>query len=151
VYKMLDSISAVRAAEAMQNLDFVVNGSRVTIGNGATFNCDDQTTNFVSVHNGKAMLQLASMRGRTGYNGLGGVTLEGRITKSDLKTDKNGNMILVFNVSGPALSAFVNISLPKNGTQAIVQINPSFRRDLTMYGALSKYDDTKIFVGSKPF
>lgn len=151
VYKMLDSISAVKAAEAMQNLDFVINGQRVTIGSGRTFNCDDQSTNFVSVHDGKAMLQLASMRGMSGFNGIGGITLEGRITKTDLKTDKKGNMSLTFSVSGPSLSAFVTVSLPKNSTQAIVQINPNFRRDLTMFGTLSPYDSTKIYVGSKPF
>lgn len=151
VYRVLDSIAAVNAAEAMKSLDFVVNGERVTIGAGRTFNCDDATTNFVTVHDGKAMLQLASMRGMTGFNGLGGVTLEGRITKSNVDVDKKGNMFLSFNVSGSTLSAHITVSLPKDGTQAVVHIDPNFRRDLTMYGRLSRYEDSKIFVGSKPF
>lgn len=146
---VMDSLEAVYAHEALMNLDFVINADRVTLSRGETFNTDDRSTNFVTVHDGKVMLQLASMRGMSGFNGLGGITVEGNMTGEKFKTDKRGTVTLTFNTNGPAFSSNIVVTLPKDGVNATVYVQPSFRKAFTIYGKLSKYNSSKVFEGRK--
>lgn len=43
------------------------------------------STNFVAVNEEVGVMQLAFNNGRLGYNGLGGITLDGRVTKFEVK------------------------------------------------------------------
>ena len=126
-----DSIRSVEAFTALEQLDFVLEANRLSFKRGETAFVTSNT-NFVSLSDDKAVIQIAPFYGG-GPNGVGGITLEGRASKS---------------VSGTGLSAMVDISLPKNSYMASVTVNPNFHSNrVTLYGVLLPSGKSDVFKG----
>ena len=141
-----DSIRSVGAFTALEQLDFVLEANRLSFKRGETAFVTSNT-NFVSLSDDKAVIQIAPFYGG-GPNGVGGITLEGRASNIKLKTDKKGNVILTMSVSGTGLSAMVDISLPKNSYMASVTVNPNFHSNrVTLYGVLLPSGKSDVFKG----
>ena len=141
-----DSIRSVEAFTALEQLDFVLGANRLSFKRGETAFVTSNT-NFVSLSDDKAVIQIAPFYGG-GPNGVGGITLEGRASNIKLKTDKKGNVILTMSVSGTGLSAMVDISLPKNSYMASVTVNPNFHSNrVTLYGVLLPSGKSDVFKG----
>lgn len=141
-----DSIRAVEAFCALEQLDFVLEANRLAFKRGETAFVTSNT-NFVSLSDDKAVIQIAPFYGG-GPNGVGGITLEGRASNIKMKTDKKGNVTFTMNVSGTGLSATVDISLSKNSYMASVTINPNFHSNrITLYGDLLPTDKSSVFKG----
>ncbi|WP_373196138.1 DUF4251 domain-containing protein [Phocaeicola vulgatus] len=141
-----DSIRSVEAFTALEQLDFVLKANRLSFKRGETAFVTSNT-NFVSLSDDKAVIQIAPFYGG-GPNGVGGITLEGRASNIKLKTDKKGNVILTMSVSGTGLSAMVDISLPKNSYMASVTVNPNFHSNrVTLYGVLLPSGKSDVFKG----
>lgn len=139
-----DSIRSVEAFTALEQLDFVLEANRLSFKRGETAFVTSNT-NFVSLSDDKAVIQIAPFYGG-GPNGVGGITLEGRASNIKLKTDKKGNVILTMSVSGTGLSAMVDISLPKNSYMASVTVNPNFHSNrVTLYGVLLPSGKSYVF------
>ena len=141
-----DSIRSVEAFTALEQLDFVLEANRLSFKHGETAFVTSNT-NFVSLSDDKAIIQVAPFNGG-GPNGVGGITLEGRASNIKLKTDKKGNVTLTMSVSGTGLSATVDISLPKNSYMASVTVNPNFHSNrVTLYGVLLPSGKSDVFKG----
>lgn len=141
-----DSIRAVEAFTALEQLDFVLEANRLAFKRGETAYVTSYT-NFVSLSDDKAVIQIAPFNGG-GPNGVGGITLEGRASNIKLKTDKKGNVLFTMSVTGNGLSATVNISLPKNSYMATVMVNPNFHSNrVTLYGTLVPANKSDAFKG----
>lgn len=141
-----DSIRAVEAFTALEQLDFVLEANRLSFKRGETAYVTSYT-NFVSLSDDKAVIQIAPFNGG-GPNGVGGITLEGRASNIKLKTDKKGNVLFTMSVTGNGLSATVNISLPKNSYMATVMVNPNFHSNrVTLYGTLVPANKSDAFKG----
>lgn len=141
-----DSIRAVEAFTALEQLDFVLEANRLSFKRGETAYVTSYT-NFVSLSDDKAVIQIAPFNGG-GPNGVGGITLEGRASNIKLKTDKKGNVLFTMSVTGNGLSATVNISLPKNSYMATVMVNPNFHSNrVTLYGTLVPANKSDVFKG----
>ena len=141
-----DSIRSVEAFTALEQMDFVLEANRLSFKRGETAFVTSNT-NFVSLSDDKAVIQIAPFYGG-GPNGVGGITLEGRASNIKLKTDKKGNVILTMSVSGTGLSAMVDISLPKNSYMASVTVNPNFHSNrVTLYGVLLPSGKSDVFKG----
>ena len=144
-----DSIRSVEAFAALEQLDFVLEASRLSFKRGETAYVTSNT-NFVSLSDDKAVIQIAPFHGG-GPNGVGGITLEGRASNIKLKTDKKGKVTFTMSVSGMGLSATVDISLPKNSYMASVSVNPNFHSNrVTLYGILLPAANSDIFKGTAP-
>lgn len=141
-----DSIRSVEAFTALEQLDFVLEANRLSFKRGETAYVTSNT-NFVSLSDDKAVVQIAPFHGG-GPNGVGGITLEGRASNIKLKTDKKGNVTFTMSVSGTGLSATVDISLPKNSYMASVTVNPNFHSNrVTLYGVLLPAGKSDVFKG----
>ncbi|MEG0700505.1 MAG: DUF4251 domain-containing protein [Muribaculaceae bacterium] len=134
---LIDSINFNNAKIGLNEQNFVLEAERVTFKNGVSVHTQSNT-NFISVSNGKAMVQLAfAQGGRMGYNGLGGITVEGNASNIKYKTDKRGNITMTMSVIGIAISANVRITLIKDSNQAMATVEPNFNSySLTVYGLL---------------
>lgn len=145
-----DSIRSVEAFTALEQLDFVLEANRLSFKRGETAYVTSNT-NFVSLSDDKAVIQIAPFHGG-GPNGVGGgITLEGRASNIKLKTDKKGNVTFTMSVSGTGLSATVDISLPKNSYMASVTVNPNFHSNrVTLYGILLPTGRSDVFKGRTP-
>ena len=136
------------AMQAITNQSFVLEANSVQPMNGQVYYVNSNT-NFVSLNDGQAMVQIASNSPYPGPNGLGGVTVQGSASNIQTKQDKNGNVYLSMSVQGVFISATVNLVLMIGSNKATVTVDPNFSgRDLTMTGTLVAYAQSNIFQGT---
>ena len=142
-----DSIDYVNAANALENLDFVLEADQIQFKRGGLAFVPS-TTNFISLSDSKAVVQIAPFNGG-GPNGVGGITVEGTASNIKMKTEKNGNVFFSMNVMGAGISASVDIWLYKGGNSATVTVNPNFHSNrITLNGRLVPTALSEVFKGS---
>ena len=136
-----DSLDHINAIAAMQKGYYVLMADRITI-KGRSFMNPMSNTNFVLIQGDKAVIQLAANNGRSGFNGMGGITVEGYINGLvGGEPDKKGDVSYKFGVSGPAVSAQVYVTLYKDSNQAMAIVSPNYwSGNLTVYGKIVPYE-----------
>ena len=143
---VLDSVSFVRAVEALENHDFVLEADRLMFKRGETAYVSSGT-NFVSLKGDEAVVQVAPYN-VGGPNGVGGVTVEGRASDIKIETDKKGNVTFSMNVLGSGISASVYLSLPVGGNNASVTVDPNFSSNrITLSGTLLPTEQSSVYQG----
>ena len=144
-----DSIQFVQALNAIRSGSWALEASNVTFNNGVT-RFVTASTNFVSVDDGQAVVQTAFNNSNVNSpNGLGGITLEGRITSEELKMDKDGNVYYNYGIQGADISATVNIVVTANSNQATATVNPNFSSNqMTFSGYIYPYDTAGVIEGN---
>lgn len=136
------------AMQAITNKSFVLEANSVQPLNGRVYYVN-QNTNFVSLNDGQAMVQIASNSPYPGPNGLGGITVQGSASNIQIKQENNGNVYLSMNVQGIFISATVNLVLYSGTSNAMVTVDPNFSgNDLTMNGTLLPYSQSNVFQGT---
>lgn len=142
-----DSMSYVDTVGALEKLDFVLEADRLVFKRGENVFVTP-TTNFVSLSDDRATVQIAPFNGG-GPNGVGGITVEGRASNIKIKTDKKGNTFFSMNVMGTGISAMVDISLPKGTNRATVTISPNLNSNRVMLnGSLLPRKRSTVFKGT---
>lgn len=147
IQQQIDSLQHENAVEAVKDTSFVLEADRVVFKYG--YQAYVQTrTNFVMIHNGRATVQVAFNVPMAGPNGMGGVTVEGLISDYKVKTSKNGDEYITFNVMGTAISAQVYITLYDGNSEASVDIMPNFNSNrITLRGKILPYDESFVIQG----
>lgn len=141
-----DSINYAKALNALETLEFVMEADQLVFQRGRTAFVTS-ATNFVSLSDDKAIVQIAPFNGG-GPNGVGGITLEGRASNIRIKTDKKGNTTFVMNVMGTGLSASIDIRLYNGNNQVSVTVNPNFHSNrITLNGRLLPTEWSDIHQG----
>ena len=136
------------AVQAINNQSFVLEANNIQPMNGQVFYVNSNT-NFVSLNDGQAMVQIASNSPYPGPNGLGGITVQGSASNVQVKQENNGNVYLSMSVQGIFISATVNLVLYSGTNNAMVTVDPNFSgNDLTMNGTLLPYSDSNVFQGT---
>lgn len=137
----------LRAVEALNNNDFVLEADRITFRNGR-FTYVSSSTNFVSMSGDKATIQLAFNSPYAGPNGIGGVTVDGRASNVKKKTDKKGNITFTMNVFGTGVSAIVSFNLTPGSNRCTATVTPNFNnRIITFSGYLYPTSESSVFKG----
>ncbi len=137
-----------RLAQAINNQSFVLEANNIQPMNGQVFYVNSNT-NFVSLNDGQAMVQIASNSPYPGPNGLGGITVQGSASNIQTKQDDKGNVYLNMNVQGVFISATVSLMLTNGTNNATVTVDPNFSgRNLRMTGTLLPYSQSNIFQGT---
>ncbi|MBO5445821.1 MAG: DUF4251 domain-containing protein [Muribaculaceae bacterium] len=142
----LDSVKFLALKQDIINKSFVLEAHNLIFkrGNRAYVN---SSTNFIACEGDKAVVQVAPFNGG-GPNGVGGITVEGGYSKFETKSDKRGNFIVKFYVSGTGISADVTITLMKDSGKASAYISPSFNsRDLTLEGDIVPFANSSVIKG----
>ena len=147
-----DSIQYVQAINAIRNGSWALEASNVTFNNGVT-RFVTESTNFVSVDDGQAVVQTAfNNTNINSPNGLGGLTLEGRILGEELKMDHEGNVYYNYNIQGAEISATVNVVITAHTNQATATVNPNFSsRQMTMSGYIYPYESAGVIEGTSGY
>ena len=139
------------AVKALQNNEFVLEADRVEFKRGR-YVYVTPSTNFVSFTDGEASIQLSFNTGAAGPNGIGGITVEGKASGIEMKTDKKGNVNFKMMVQGSAVSASVSIRLQNETNQATVTVNPNFNSNrISFTGTLYPTENSNIFKGRSLF
>ena len=145
-----DSIAYMKAVEALNEGDFVLEANNVSFPNGIT-RFVSSNTNYVQVKDGKGIVQTAftNFSYDPTPNGIGGVTVEGDISGMKIKQDKDGNYYCNYMIQGIAISATISITLTGGTNQASVTISPNFNNNtMTMLGVLVPTSESDVFQGT---
>lgn len=145
-----DSVAYMKAVEALNEGDFVLEANNVSFPNGIT-RFVSSNTNYVQVKDGKGIVQTAftNFSYAPTPNGIGGVTVEGDISGLKIKQDKDGNYYCNYMIQGIAISATISITLTGGTNQASVTISPNFNNNtMTMMGVLVPTSESDVFQGT---
>ncbi len=147
-----DSIEYVQAIEAIKNGSWALEASNITFANGVT-RFVTQSTNFVSVNNGNAVVQTAFNNSNINSpNGLGGVTLEGRITSEEIQFDHEGNVYYNYTIQGSDIQATVSVVVTAHSNQATATVSPIYNNlQMQLSGYIYPYNSAGIFEGTSGF
>ena len=147
-----DSVQYLQAIAALKGGSWALEASNVTFNNGVS-NFVTESTNFVSVNNGTATVQTALDNSNIySPNGLGGVTLTGRIANEEMTVDRYGNVYYSFSIFGSEISATVSVMLSAGSNQATATINPNFNSsNLAMSGCIYPYSNAGIIEGTSGY
>ena len=136
-----------QAVQALKEQSFVVEVDQLIFPRGMT-KFVSSMTNFVSVNDGDAVLQITTSNFNPGPNGIGGVTVDGNISGMKTETDKDGNIHCSFGIQGVGISAEVFVTLYYGSNEANVTVSPNFNSNtLSMSGEMVSIDDSTIFKG----
>lgn len=142
-----DEIAFQKAIEALNEQEFVIEADRILFKYGR-YSYVSPSTNFVSLSEGKATIQLAFNSPYAGPNGIGGITLDGNASNIKIKSDKKGNVIFSMNVQGVGVSATVSINLIAGSNQCSAIVTPNFNSYIvTFSGNLYPKSESDVFKG----
>ena len=145
--KLNDELSHKEAIQALKSQQFVLEADQIIFKNGVT-RYVSTITNFVMMDKDKSTVQVAFNYGFAGPNGVGGVTVDGSVSKVEMKMDKKGNATYSFNTMGTGLSAQIYITLYEGSNDARVTISPTFNsHTFTLRGRLIPLDQSSVFKG----
>ena len=88
-----DSVSFMKAIDALKNGSFVLEADNVVFRNGI-MRFVSSNTNYVEVNDGQGIIQTAFTNFVYNWspNGLGGVTVQGSVNGISMRQDKDGNI-----------------------------------------------------------
>ena len=146
-HEIVDSVFHLKALHAIQQGYFVLQATEVSnmYGNHAIGLNDN--TNFLLTQGDKGIFQVSYNTMSPGYNGLGGLTLHGRISNLKITSDKKGNVIATYNMVGRSMHAYVTLTLFKGSDQALASIDPTLGRGrINLRGRLVPYRNDNIRI-----
>lgn len=143
----IDSLRFTEAEQAINNRAFTLEADQVIFKYGQVAYVTSNT-NFVSVQDDKAVVQVAFNIPISGPNGIGGITVEGNVSDYKVKKDKKNNVLLSFNAMGTGISARVDITLYNGNHKASVTITPNFNSNrMTLNGFIVPIEKSSVFKG----
>lgn len=146
-HEIVDSIYHLKAELAAEDGYFVLQATEVRNSYGHYELGLNDNTNFMLMQGDKGIFQVAFNTMNAGANGLGGITLHGRISNKDIRHDKNGNAIITYNMIGRRMNASVTITLFKESDQAIADVFPTLGNGrITLRGRLVPYLNDNISI-----
>jgi hypothetical protein len=134
----------------VENKKFVLEANTLYDRTGQTYILSSHL-NFVGFDGVNSTIQLAFNQ-LIGWNGVGGVTIDGRITKMEIKTNKDGlgfNVIASVQNKGGGLVTMV-FTVNSSGA-ARVDMSGSFGERLSFQGNLISLDKTNVYKGTPIF
>lgn len=143
-----DSVQYMQAIAALKSGSWALEASNVSFNNGTT-NFVTESTNFISVDKGTATLQTALNNSNVySPNGLGGITLTGRVGNIEMSIDRYGYVYYNFSIFGSEISATVSVTLSAGSNRATATVDPNFSSlNMTMSGNIYSYNNAGIIEG----
>lgn len=141
--------AAVAMKEFLSEKEFVLEANNLYDRYGQIYQVQSNL-NFIMVDGDQAVLQLGS-NSTIGSNGVGGVTIDGKVTKYDLKAnEKRGTFSLTMHIASSAGNYDVRLSTGTSGNaQATVSSNFSGR--IRYSGDLIPLYASNAYVGNSIF
>lgn len=145
----MDSISAANAYKALADNRFVLSADEMMFKHGGSVQVNS-TINYLSLDSLKAVIQISFPQSAPGFNGLGGVTLEGSPRNLRYSVDKKGTATLMYVVSGKGMVADVTIRLPKGQTKASATVDAGYSSaGVTIYGKITPLASSWVVKGNE--
>lgn len=138
---------AFQSALALVNArDFVLEANKLSMPDGSSVAVFSDV-NYLMMNGDKAVIQVnPGISG--GPNGMGGITLEGRVVDLSQETDKRGNVILRYTVMSTGGSAEVELMLLSGDERANATVTPKMHSTrVIMFGKMLATENSRVFKG----
>ncbi|MBB3698302.1 DUF4251 domain-containing protein [Flammeovirga yaeyamensis] len=138
------------AKQAMQDQQFVLQANQVydRYGNVAQVT---NNINFIKMEKENCVVQLG-FEGIVGYNGVGGITLDGKISELEIKENEYGGLSMVFNVQGSIMQARVRINLNGGDNWADASVRSQTENiEIKFRGNIVPTNLSSVFQGATPY
>ncbi len=135
----------IATTQMIENKTFVLEADQLRDQKGGMA-VVNSTINFISVNGDVAVFQFGSAHA-IGYNGVGGITVEGKITSWDVtKREKTGSYYIKVNIS--SVSGFYGITFDISSTgMADATINTNSRHKLLYSGMAVPLLESRVYKG----
>ncbi len=109
----------------------------------------DPILNFIGINGDKSAFQFGNGTD-VGYNGVGGVTVEGNVSNYEVSVSKKGVYSIDFRISASVGSIFVSMTVTPIG-QADATISGNTSSKLKYSGNLLPFSESRIYKGSSTY
>jgi len=141
-------VDTVSLEQAFKDSTFVLEANSIR-GRYSYNNFVSPTTNFVKVNGENIVIQTASDFG-IGYNGLGGITIEGNIRSYELK-ERNGGYTLVMQINS-SIIGFSNVTVRSNASgNASAELRTGYGEYINFSGTLYPTAYSRNYQGNTIF
>lgn len=148
--KQAEQIMIMNTAKALHVSQYILKADRVRGRGGVMINVNPRI-NFVSVNGEEVFVQLGSESGM-GYNGLGGITLKGRITGSSIEQDeKNGSYYILLNTMGTAGSLTISLNVNVTGEMANAMVTTNWGSRVDFIGHVVPNGRLQVYKGTESY
>lgn len=131
----------------VKDTTFVLEAQRVSNKIGEVFQLNS-TINFVHVNKDKATIQLGFDQ-LVGWNGVGGITITGRITRYEIDHEKKDKPIFIrMSIQGSAGMQDLTIWISNNGNGEATIVDMRGNR-IRFSGDIVSVEDTRVFKGNE--
>ncbi|WP_029905321.1 DUF4251 domain-containing protein [Prevotella sp. 10(H)] len=138
---------ADKAVQALNDREFVLEADRIDFKYGR-FVYVNASTNFISMHDNKATIQMAFNSPYAGPNGIGGITVDGTVSGVKMETDKKGNITFEMMVQGVGVSANVILQMTAGTNQCRATVSPNFNSNrINFTGNLYPEEESNVYKG----
>ena len=146
-----DSLNAIAFKATLESKQWVLEAYQVSFNNGRSFNVTP-TLNFVAIEGEEAYIQIGSMSAY-GYNGVGGVTVKGRIAKyTDKVTNKYGSRFITIVVNSPNGTFDIRINVNSSGEMATATVQGATTGgELKYSGKIVPLNESTVYKGRPIF
>ncbi|OHX67917.1 DUF4251 domain-containing protein [Flammeovirga pacifica] len=138
------------AKQAMHDQEFVLEANQVfdRYGNVAQVT---NNINFIKMNKNTCVVQLG-FDGIVGYNGVGGITLDGKISDLKITENEHGGLSMDFNVQGSMMQARVRINLNGGDNWADASVRSQTENiEIKFRGNIIPSNLSNIFQGATPY
>ncbi|KXX70165.1 DUF4251 domain-containing protein [Flammeovirga sp. SJP92] len=150
IAKQLEMIIHEQAVQGIDSGTFVLEATQVYDRYGNIENVNS-TINFVKVVGNNAIFQLG-FDGIVGLNGVGGITMEGKISNYEVEKMENGRVNVSFNVQGPIMMASMSFTMDGEGNFANVKVRAQTENiELSFRGQIQPLNNSNVYEGMKLF
>jgi len=108
----------------------------------------DPTINFVSLFEDESIIQIG-LNGYIGYNGVGGVTFDGKVRSYDVTREEN-SILIRFTALGAVMGPVDLVAHIYSDGYGRITVSGSWGRRLTFAGYFVPYDISRTYTGT-PF
>lgn len=150
VQDSIDNLNYIKAVAAIQDTLLILEAEQAfdQKGNMVTV---ESSVNFVKIEKGRAVFQLA-FPFLMGPNGVGGITLDGKLSNYEVETDKKGRIYLTASSFGSSLNADIRISLAPESNRAEATVSSAtLPYSVRFTGVLNHVYQSSSFEGTTRF
>lgn len=142
-----NEIAFQSALGLVKSRNFVMEATKLSMPDGSSLAVFSDV-NYIMMKGENVVVQ-ANPGISGGQNGMGGITLEGRVVDMRESVDKRGNLSLKFTVMSTGGSAEVELKLLTGGNSANATITPKMRTTnrVIMFGRIVDPEKSRVFKG----
>lgn len=146
--ELVDSIAHLKAVQALEQGYYVLLADHVSMPrSGYVVSGLSNNSNFLLRQGDGGIFQVAFNNGRMGFNGLGGITLNGKVSGVRLRQGKKGDATITYNMIGTQMNANVQITVYEKSNRASAYVTPNLGTgSITLEGTLVPYRNKGIRI-----